>query len=78
MPLVQDNLCIAHIISALGRGGMENFVACLAIAQKKAGHGVYVICIRGLGPTADLLREVGFLCIYHVSAPVSVPARYGG
>lgn len=42
MPLIQDNLCMAHIISAFGRGGMENFVARLAIAQKRFGLEVGV------------------------------------
>ena len=59
MPLVQDNFCIAHIISAFGRGGMENFVTRLALAQKRFGHEVHVICIRDLGPTADVLKEGG-------------------
>ncbi len=56
MPLTLDNLCIAHIILALGRGGMENSVARLAIAQKRVRQEVYVICIRDLGRTADLLK----------------------
>ncbi len=59
MPLIQDNLCIAHIISAFGRGGMENSVARLALAQKRFGHEVHVICIRDLGPVADILRMNG-------------------
>jgi len=59
MPLALDNLCIAHIISALGRGGMENSVARLSIAQKALGHEVHVICIRDLGRTADMLSEGG-------------------
>jgi glycosyltransferase involved in cell wall biosynthesis len=59
MPLAQGNLCIAHIISALGHGGMENSVIRLAIAQKRLGHQVHVICVRELGPGAGLLVGEG-------------------
>ena len=41
-----DKLRIAHIISALGRGGMEFAVARLAVEQKKMGAR----CMRHLHP----------------------------
>ncbi len=59
MPHITDKLRIAHIISALGHGGMENSVSRLALAQKELGHNVYVICIRDTGPTADILQAGG-------------------
>lgn len=54
-----DKLRIAHIISALGRGGMEFAVARLAVEQKKMGHDVHVICIRDKGPTEQFLKNGG-------------------
>lgn len=59
MSVSHDRLRIAHIISALGRGGMENSVVRLAIAQKRMGHETYVVCIRDLGPAADVLQRAG-------------------
>ena len=53
----KKNLTIAHIISALGRGGMEFAVSRLAVQQKKDGLDVHVICIRDLGPTAEMLKK---------------------
>lgn len=60
-----NSLHIAHVISALGTGGMENIVANLAGEQKRRGYDVHVICIRDFGPTSEKLKrkEVPFyLC----------------
>lgn len=53
----QNKMVIAHVISALGRGGMESAVTRLALQQKKSGHTVHVVCIRDLGPTAEILQN---------------------
>jgi L-malate glycosyltransferase len=52
-----EDFHIAHIISALGKGGMEFAVSRLAIEQKRMGCDVHAICIRELGPTAENLKE---------------------
>lgn len=57
MPPKRNKMVIAHVISALGRGGMENAVARLALQQKKSGHNVHVVCIRDMGPTAEILQN---------------------
>ncbi|MBN1901059.1 glycosyltransferase [Candidatus Sumerlaeota bacterium] len=54
-----DDLRIAHIISALGKGGMEFAVSRLALEQKKMGYDVSMICIRELGSTAEMLISGG-------------------
>lgn len=59
MPNPIEDIRIAHIISALGKGGMEFAVSRLALEQKKMGYAVHVICIRELGPTADMLKSEG-------------------
>jgi len=59
MPRITHDIKIAHIISALGRGGMEYAVSRLVIEQNKIGYPVHVICIRNLGPTADRLKAQG-------------------
>jgi len=71
-----DKLRIAHIISALGRGGMEFAVARLAVEQKKMGAR----CMRHLhphkGPTEQFLNAGGVpvhLCAFKSRLhPVSV------
>jgi len=47
---------IAHVISALGKGGMEFAVTRLALEQKKIGYPVHVICLREFGPTKEILE----------------------
>jgi glycosyltransferase involved in cell wall biosynthesis len=65
MPNRIEDIRIAHIISALGKGGMEFAVSRLVLEQKKTGYDVHVICIRELGPVADNLKSGGvsvYLC----------------
>jgi len=59
MNLVPGKINVAHIISALGRGGMEYAVARLVLEQKRLGCRVQVICIRDFGPTLEILQSGG-------------------
>jgi len=56
---MSSEIRIAHIISALGRGGMEFAVSRLALEQKKMGYPVHVICLREFGPTKQILEAGG-------------------
>lgn len=56
---MSSKIRIAHVISALGKGGMEFAVSRLALEQKKMGYPVHVICLREFGPTKEILEAGG-------------------
>ncbi|HEU4410806.1 MAG TPA: glycosyltransferase [Polyangiaceae bacterium] len=50
-------LTIAHVITSLGIGGLERVVLDLVVAQRKAGHEVYVVVLNdGEGPLREAFR----------------------
>ncbi len=53
---VPAEMKIAHVISALGNGGMEVAVARLVMEQRRLGYDVHLVCIRELGPMETPLR----------------------
>lgn len=50
---------ILHIITTIERGGAENAVATLAIAQVKAGYDVSIFPLKGREELLDYLKENG-------------------
>lgn len=50
---------IIHIITTIERGGAENAVTALAIAQVKAGHKVSILPLKGKNELADYLISNG-------------------
>ena len=50
---------IIHIITTIERGGAENAVSALAIAQVKAGHKVSILPLKGNHELGDYLISNG-------------------
>jgi glycosyltransferase involved in cell wall biosynthesis len=62
-------LRIVQLVENLELGGLESMAADLAIAQRQAGHQVFVYCLMQAGPLAERLAAAGVPVVAFHKAP---------
>ena len=54
-----ERMRITELVNSLDIGGAERMVSNLAQGLQERGHAVNVVCLRGAGALANVLRESG-------------------
>jgi glycosyltransferase involved in cell wall biosynthesis len=64
-------MVILHFVDTLERGGLERVVFDLSLAQRKAGHQVYICCLFTRGALANEIEDAGIpvYCLHKKDGP---------